>query len=74
MATSGTISNTFRTGYQIRIVWTADSQSVANNTTTVTAKVQLVSFYNFTFTAGLSGNQITRLRYGIIFNNRNNTK
>lgn len=43
MATTGTISNTFRTGYALRIVWTVDSQSVANNTSTVTAKVQLVS-------------------------------
>lgn len=43
MATTGTINNTFRTGYAIRIVWTVDSQSVANNTSTVTAKVQLVS-------------------------------
>ena len=43
MATTGTITQAIRTGYQLKIVWTADSQSVANNTTTVTAKVQLVS-------------------------------
>ena len=43
MAASGTITESIRTGYQLRIVWTVDSQSVANNTSTVTAKVQLVS-------------------------------
>lgn len=43
MATSGTIQQAIRTGYRIQIVWTVDSQSVANNTSTVTAKVQLVS-------------------------------
>jgi len=43
MAKSGTISAAIRTGYKIQIAWTVDSQSVANNTSTVTAKVQLVS-------------------------------
>ena len=43
MATSGTIQQAIRTGYRIQIAWTVDSQSVANNTSTVTAKVQLVS-------------------------------
>lgn len=43
MAASGTITQAIRTGYQMKIVWTVDSQSVANNTSTVTAKVQLVS-------------------------------
>lgn len=43
MATSGTIQKAIRTGYRIQIAWTVDSQSVANNTSTVTAKVQLVS-------------------------------
>lgn len=43
MATSGTIQQAIWTGYRIQIVWTVDSQSVANNTSTVTAKVQLVS-------------------------------
>ena len=43
MATSGTIQKDIRTGYRIQIAWTVDSQSVANNTSTVTAKVQLVS-------------------------------
>jgi hypothetical protein len=43
MATSGTIQQAIRTGYQIQIAWTVDSQNVANNTSTVTAKVQLVS-------------------------------
>ena len=43
MAASGTITEAIRTGYQLKIVWTVDSQSVANNTSTVTVKVQLVS-------------------------------
>ena len=43
MATSGTIQEAIRTGYRIQIAWSVDSQSVANNTSTVTAKVQLVS-------------------------------
>ena len=43
MATSGTIQEAIRTGYRMQIAWTVDSQSVANNTSTVTAKVQLVS-------------------------------
>lgn len=43
MAASGTIQEAIRTGYRIQIAWTVDSQSVANNTSTVTAKVQLVS-------------------------------
>lgn len=43
MAESGTIQQAVRTGYRIQIAWTVDSQSEANNTSTVTAKVQLVS-------------------------------
>lgn len=43
MAASGTIQQAIRTGYRLQIVWTVDSQSVANNTSSVTAKVQLVS-------------------------------
>ena len=43
MAASGTIQQAITTGYRIQIAWTVDSQSVGNNTSTVTAKVQLVS-------------------------------
>ena len=43
MATTGTITEAIRTGYSLKIVWEVDSQSVANNTSNVTAKVQLVS-------------------------------
>lgn len=43
MAASGTIQQAIRTGYRLQIAWTVDSQSVANNTSSVTAKVQLVS-------------------------------
>lgn len=43
MAASGTIQQAIRTGYRLQITWTVDGQSVANNTSTVTATVQLVS-------------------------------
>jgi len=43
MAASGTIQQAIRTGYRLQIVWEVTSQSVANNTSSVTAKVQLVS-------------------------------
>lgn len=46
MASSGTINNTFRAGYAIRITWQVTSQSTANNTSTITANVQLVSLGN----------------------------
>lgn len=43
MASSGTITESIRTGYQLKITWSVGSQSVANNTSSVTVKVQLVS-------------------------------
>lgn len=43
MAASGTIQQAIRTGYRLQIAWEVTSQSVANNTSSVTAKVQLVS-------------------------------
>ena len=43
MAASGTIQQAIRTGYRLQIAWSVGSQSVANNTSSVTAKVQLVS-------------------------------
>lgn len=58
MASSGTINNTFRTGYAVRVVWEITSQSVANNTSNVTAKVQLVSLgssYTINSSASKSG-------------------
>ena len=58
MAASGTIQEAIRTGYRLQISWTVDSQSVANNTSTVTAKVQLVSTgssYTINSTASKSG-------------------
>ena len=42
-ATSGTVSNAFRTGYKVQAVWSVNSQNVANNTSNVTVKVQLCS-------------------------------
>ena len=43
MAESGTIQEAIRTGYRLQIAWEVTSQSEANNTSSVTAKVQLVS-------------------------------
>ena len=58
MATSGTITHSIRTGYALNIAWEVDSQSVANNTSTVTARVQLVSTgasYTINSTANKTG-------------------
>lgn len=58
MAASGTITESIRTGYQIKIAWEVTSQSVANNTSSVTVKVQLVSTgssYTINSTASKSG-------------------
>lgn len=43
MAASGTIQESIRTGYRLQIAWSVGSQSIAGNTSSVTAKVQLVS-------------------------------
>lgn len=58
MASSGTINNTFRTGYAIRIVWNVNSQSVSGNKSNITAKVQLISLgssYTINSSASKSG-------------------
>ena len=58
MAASGTIQEAIRTGYRLQIAWEVTSQSVANNTSSVTAKVQLVSTgstYTINSTASKSG-------------------
>jgi hypothetical protein len=58
MASSGTITESIRTGYQLKIAWDVTSQSVANNTSSVTVKVQLVSTgssYTINSTASKSG-------------------
>ena len=81
MATSGTIQQAITTGYRLQIAWTADSQSVANNTTTVTAKVQLVSTgssYTIVSSASKSGSlTINGTKYNFTFSaslNGNQTK
>jgi len=54
MALSGVITNNFRTGYQLRIEWTA-TQNVAANTSTITAKMYLKSLgsgYNIVSSTG----------------------
>lgn len=71
MAASGTIQQDIRTGYRLQIAWTVDSQSVANNTSTVTAKVQLVSTgssYTINSSASKSGSlTINGTKYSFTF-------
>lgn len=58
MASSATYTNTFRTGYAIRIVWNINSQSISDNSSNVTASVQLVSLgssYTINSTVSKSG-------------------
>lgn len=58
MASSATYTNTFRTGYAIRIVWNINSQSISENSSNVTASVQLVSLgssYTINSTVSKSG-------------------
>lgn len=43
MATSGTISKTFNTGYTLKIAWSVGSQSVSGNTSSLTATVTLTA-------------------------------
>jgi len=71
MAASGTIQEAIRTGYRLQIAWAVDSQSVANNTSTVTAKVQLVSTgssYTINSSASKSGSlTINGTKYSFTF-------
>lgn len=71
MASSGTIQEAIRTGYRIQIAWSVDSQSEANNTSTVTAKVQLVSTgasYTINSSASKSGSlTINGTKYSFTF-------
>ena len=57
-ASSGTLQNQFRTGYKVQISWTLNSQNVANNTSNVTVKAQLVStgsYYTISSSATKNG-------------------
>lgn len=81
MASSGTIQSAIRTGYRIQIAWNVTGQSVANNTSTVTAKVQLVSTgssYTINSSASKSGTlTINGTKYSFSFTaalNGNQTK
>ena len=71
MASSGTIQAAIRTGYRIQIAWEVTGQSVANNTSTVTAKVQLVSTgssYTINSSASKSGSlTINGTKYNFTF-------
>ena len=71
MAASGTIQQAIRTGYRLQIVWEVTSQSVANNTSSVTAKVQLVSTgssYTINSSASKSGSlTINGSKYNFTF-------
>ena len=81
MAESGTIQQAIRTGYRLQIAWEVTSQSVANNTSSVTAKVQLVSTgssYTINSSASKSGSlTINGTKYTFSFTaalNGNQTK
>ena len=81
MAASGTIQQAIRTGYRLQIAWSVGSQSVANNTSSVTAKVQLVSTgssYTINSSASKSGSlTINGTKYTFTFTaalNGNQTK
>jgi hypothetical protein len=71
MASSGTITQSIRTGYQLKIAWSVGSQSVANNTSSVTVKVQLVSTgssYTINSSASKSGSvTINGTKYSFTF-------
>lgn len=71
MAKSGTFTTTIRTGWQLRLVWNIDSQSIENNSSTVTAKVQLVSTgssYTINSTATKNGSlTINGTKYSFTF-------
>lgn len=43
MASSGSFQNTFKTGWTLRVEWVTNSQSIDNNTSTVTVTAYLVS-------------------------------
>lgn len=43
MASSGSFQNAFRTGYALRVEWKTNSQSIENNTSSVTVTAYLVS-------------------------------
>lgn len=81
MAASGTIQQAIRTGYRLQIAWSVGSQSVANNTSSVTVKVQLVSTgssYTINSSASKSGSlTINGTKYTFTFTaalNGNQTK
>lgn len=71
MAASGTITKAIRTGYEMRLVWKVGSQSVANNTSSVTVQVQLVSkgsSYTINSSASKSGTvTINGTKYSFTF-------
>lgn len=71
MASSGTYTKAIRTGYQLKLVWSVDSQSIANNTSSVTVKVQLVSTgssYTINSSASKSGSvTINGTKYAFTF-------
>jgi hypothetical protein len=59
MALSGSFGNTFRTGYRLQVDWSA-SQDIANNTSTITANLYLISLgasYTISSSATKDGSQ-----------------
>ena len=56
MALSGSFGNTWRKGYRVQLDWEA-TQNIANNTTTVTAKIYLMSLGSAYTITGSSSNK-----------------
>lgn len=56
MALSGSFGNTFRNGYRVQLDWEA-TQNIANNTTTVTARIYLMSLGSAYTITGSSSNK-----------------
>lgn len=72
MALSGSIGNTFRTGYRIQIDWYA-TQSVENNTSTITANFYLISLGS-SYTISSSTNKTVRINIdGTVYTSANQT-
>lgn len=70
-ASSGTIVNNFRSGYRVQISWSVNSQNIANNTSNVTVKAQLVSTgsgYSISSSASKNGSlTINGTKYSFTF-------
>lgn len=68
MASSGTIINDFTSGYRLQIVWAVNSQNITNNTSNVTATVQLVSLNSSSYINSTATKNISLTINGTTYN------